>query len=137
LGAAVALYGRKVIMNIILWVVQGLLALAFLLAGFMKATRPIDALSKRMAWVSTLPVAFVRFIGVAEVLGAIGLILPMVTDILPWLTAAAAAGLVVVQASAIIFHLSRNEARVVPGNAVLLLLAALVIIGRLAVAPVA
>lgn len=124
-------------MNIILWVVQGLLALAFLLAGFMKATRPIDALSKRMAWVSTLPVAFVRFIGVAEVLGAIGLILPMVTDILPWLTAAAAAGLVVVQASAIIFHLSRNEARVVPGNAVLLLLAALVIIGRLAVAPVA
>ncbi len=122
-------------MNIVLWVVQILLALVFLMAGFFKATRPIETLSKRMAWVSSLPVAFVRFIGVAEMLGAIGLILPLVTDILPWLTVAAALGLVVVQASAIVFHLSRHEARVVPGNIVLLLLAVLIVVGRMAILP--
>jgi len=124
-------------MNIVLWVVQGLLAVAFLLAGFMKATRPIEVLSKQMAWVTALPMAFVRFIGVAEMLGAIGLILPLVTGILPWLTVAAAAGLVVVQISALIFHLSRNEQSNIPANVVLLLLAALIVVGRLAIVPTA
>jgi hypothetical protein len=119
-------------MNVVLWVVQGLLAVAFLLTGGMKATQPLDRLGKQMTWVSAVPAGFVRFIGVAEVLGAIGLILPLATGILPWLTVAAAGGLVIVQISAAIFHTARGETRMVPGNLVLLLLAVFIIIGRLA-----
>jgi hypothetical protein len=123
--------------NVVLWIVQGLLAAVFLLVGSMKASRPVAALSKNMAWVSAVPLGLVRFIGVAEVLGAVSLILPMVTHIAPGLTIAAAAGLVLVQACAIVFHLSRREGRVVPGNVVLLLLALFVLIGRVAIVPVA
>ena len=124
-------------MNIVLWVVQGLLALAFLLAGFLKAFMPLEALKKNMAWVNTVPAPFVRFLGVAEILGAIGLILPAVTGIGTWLTLAAAAGLVVVMASASIFHTSRREYSAIGMNVVLLLLALLILVGRLTFAPLA
>jgi putative oxidoreductase len=124
-------------MNLVLWVVQGLLAAAFLLAGFMKAARPVDELSKQMAWVTAVPIGFVRFLGVAEILGAIGIILPLVTGILPWLTVAAAIGLVVVQISAIVFHVARNEQTRLPVNVVLLLMAVLIVVGRVAIIPVA
>src|SRR5215813_10792266 len=129
--------GEGARMNIVLWAVQTLLAMAFLLAGLMKAIQPIEALSTRMDWVSAVPVGFVRCIGIAELLGALGLILPLTTGILPWLTVAAAVGLVIVQACAAFFHLARNEASVVPGNLVLLLMALLVVAGRLAIVPVA
>jgi len=124
-------------MNVVLWIAQVLLAAAYVLAGGGKAFRPLPALSKQMTWVSSVPPAFVRFVGAAELLGAIGLVLPIVTGVAPWLTVAAAAGLVLLQVCAITFHLSRNEARVVPTNVVLLLLAALVLIGRVAIVPVA
>ena len=68
-------------MDIVLWIVQGLLALAFLMAGFMKTFIPISTLQKRMTWVSSVAAPFVRFIGVAELLGAVGLILPQATGI--------------------------------------------------------
>lgn len=123
-------------MNIALWVVQALLAVAYLLAGVMKATQPLDSLGKSMRWVKDVPPGLVRFIGVAEFLGAIGLILPLVTGILPGLTVAAAACLVIVQVAAAIFHLSRSEASPVPMNLVLLILALFVTYGRLAVVPV-
>ena len=123
-------------MNLVLWIVQALLAAAYVLAGSMKSFRPLEQLSKNMAWVKTTPAGLVRFIGIAELLGAIGLILPMATNIAPGLTIAAAAGLVIVQVCAIVFHLSRNEARMVPGNVVLLLLALFVIIGRVAIVPI-
>jgi uncharacterized membrane protein len=122
-------------MTVVLWIVQGLLAAAFLLAGGMKAFRPLEALKNSMAWVSAVPAGLVRFVGVAEVLGAIGLILPMATTIASGLTVAAAAGLMLVQICATAFHLSRHEARVVPGNLLLLLLALFVLIGRVAIAP--
>lgn len=122
-------------MNMALWVVQGLLAAAYLLAGLMKVSQPIDSLGKSMGWTRDLPPAFVRFIGAAEGLGAIGLILPQVTGILPWMTIVAAVGLVVVQVSAAIFHASRREASALPVNAVLLVLAAFVAYGRLAIVP--
>jgi putative oxidoreductase len=124
-------------MNAVLWVAQGLLALAYLPAGGMKASQPVDALGKRMAWVHSTPETLVRFIGVAEVLGAIGIILPLLTNILPWLTVAAAIGLVLVQVFAIIYHMSRGEATRLPLNVVLLLLAILVVIGRLVIVPIA
>lgn len=123
-------------MNVVLWIIQGLLAVAYLMAGGMKLIQPLDALGTRMDWVRTVPPGLVRFIGAAEVLGAIGLILPMVASILPWLTVGAALGLIIVQLCAAVFHLSRGEAARLPANAVLLLLAAFVVIGRLAIAPV-
>lgn len=122
-------------MNATLWIVQGLLAAAFLAAGLMKASRPIEVLSKQMSWVTSVPPGFVRFVGVAEVLGAIGLILPMVTNILPWLTVAAGGGLAVVMVGAAGVHLSRGEGSHVPANVVLLILALFVVVGRIAIAP--
>jgi putative oxidoreductase len=124
-------------MNIALWVIQALVGLAFLAAGFPKAFRPIEEVAKRMPWAGRSPVWFVRFVGVAEILGAIGLILPAATKILPWLTVAAAIGLVVVMVSAIIFHVARKEYSHLGLNVVLLLLAALIIVGRVAWVPIA
>ena len=123
-------------MNVILWSVQCLLAVAYLLAGVPKASLPITALSKRVDWIGAVPAALVRFIGVAEVLGAIGLILPMLTGILPWLTVAAAMGLAVLQVCATIFHISRGELKRLPPNAILLLLSLFVIVGRVFIVPV-
>ncbi|HVC33605.1 MAG TPA: DoxX family protein [Chloroflexota bacterium] len=122
-------------MNLGLWVVQALLAVAYLFAGVMKARQPIETLGKSMHWVNLVPVGFVRFVGIAEMLGAIGLILPILTGILPWLTIAAAVGLVLVQIGAAYFHLSRRELSVLPINLILLILAAFVVYGRIALVP--
>jgi hypothetical protein len=83
-------------MNRALWVVQGLLTLLFLFAGGVKLAMPLD----EMAAQSGLPGALILFIGVAEVLGALGLILPGLTGIRPGLTPLAAAGLVVIMIGA-------------------------------------
>ena len=82
--------------NRALWIVQGLLAALFLFAGGMKLLTPVEVLSA----MSPFPGAFIRFIGVCEVLGAVGLILPYALRILPGLTALAAAGLVVIMIGA-------------------------------------
>jgi len=124
-------------MNIALWVIQILLALAFLAAGVPKATQPIPSLSKRLTWAKDVPAPFVRFIGVAEILGALGLILPALTGILPWLTVAAAIGLAVIMVAAIIFHLLRGETNRIAFNIVFLLLLLFVTYGRIALAPLA
>jgi len=129
--------GKTTMGNIVLWIVQGLLTLAFLLSGFTKAFQPLATVRKNMPWASDVPAPFVRFLGVAEMLGAIGLILPAITGIGTWLTVAAAAGLAVVMASASIFHASRREYSTIGMNVVLLLLAVLVIVGRLTFAPLA
>lgn len=114
-------------MNIAVWVVQVLLALAYLAAGVLKATQSRDALKdKGLAWVEDFSDGTVRLIGVVEVLGAIGLVLPAATGILPWLTPLAALGLVVVQLLAIPVHWRRGEKQALPVNVVLLLLAAFV-----------
>jgi len=124
-------------MNVVLWIIQALLAVTYVIIGGAKAFQSLEGLSKRMTWVHNVPAALVRFIGIAELLGAIGLILPLVTNIAPWLTVVAAAGLALVQVCAIIFHVSRHEARVVASNVALLLLAVFVLIGRVAIVPIA
>src|SRR6185437_12303051 len=123
-------------MSVVLWIVQVVLALVFLMAGFMKLTQPMATLSKRMAWTAAVSPGFVRFIGLGELLGGMGLILPMLTGVLPSLTVAAAIGLSIVMVSAAIFHLTRREASHVPGNVVLLVLAVIVVVGRLVIVPV-
>ena len=123
-------------MNIVLWIVQILVALAFLMAGTMKATRPPDKLSARMTWVKAMkPQQIVRLIGILEILGAIGLVLPAVTGILPWLTPVAAIGLVLTMIGAVIYHTRIGEGSRIAPNIVLLLLAAFVVVGRFAIVP--
>jgi uncharacterized membrane protein YphA (DoxX/SURF4 family) len=92
-------------MNYALWIVQGLLALLFLFAGGMKLVMPIEAMTEQMP----LPGLFLRFIGVAEILGGIGLILPWLLRIWPGLTPLAAIGLVVIMIGAIPLSLAVGE----------------------------
>lgn len=122
-------------MNIVLWVVQGVLALAFLMAGSMKATRPKEALAGQMAWVEDFSPNTIKVIGLLEVLGALGLILPALTGVLPWLTPLAAIGLVLTMLGAAATHLRRGENQMVIVNVVLLLLAAFIAYGRFVASP--
>ena len=122
-------------MNIALWVVQGLLALLFLMAGSMKAFTPLATMRQKMTWANDFPAAFVRFLGVAELLGAIGLIAPAITGIQSWLTVAAAIGFVVVMVSAFVFHTSHREFQTIGIPLVLMLLAVFVVLGRGVLAP--
>jgi uncharacterized membrane protein YphA (DoxX/SURF4 family) len=117
-------------MSIALWVVQGLLAVAFLGAGAMKLSQPKEKLAKNMAWVEDFSQGTVRLIGTLEVLGAIGLVLPALSGVLPWLTPLAALGLVVLMIGAALTHLRRTEYGNIAVNAVLLILAAFVAYGR-------
>ena len=123
-------------MKYVLWVLQVLLGLAFVAAGFPKLIQPYAELAQQLAWVSDVPEGLVRFIGVAEVLGGLGLILPAATRILPWLTPVAAAGLALDMLLATLFHLVRGEGGVGVGPLLLGLLAALVAYGRWRVVPI-
>lgn len=124
-------------LNIALWVVQVLLALAFGAAGLMKISQPYEALGAMMAWVNTSPEWLVRFIGAAEVAGALGVILPAATRILPLLTPLAALGFAVIQVLAIGVHANLGEtANSLPVNLILLALSLFVVWGRWKAAPV-
>ncbi len=91
-------------MTYVLWIVQGLLALIFLFTGGMKLILPLEVMTEQMPL--PLPGLFLRFIGVAEVLGAIGLILPGLLGIRPGLTPLAAAGLVIIMIGATVLTLA-------------------------------
>lgn len=117
-------------MNIVLWVIQVLLALAFLGAGTLKATQPLDKLAGQMGWVRVVPPWAVRAIGVVEILGAIGLIVPALLGILPWLTPLAGVGLALTMIGALALHLSRREYKQLAPSGVLLILAVIIAVGR-------
>jgi uncharacterized membrane protein YphA (DoxX/SURF4 family) len=120
-----------------LWAVQVLLALGFGAAGVMKLFMPIADISAQMAWAAASPEWLVRFIGFAELAGALGMILPAATRILPWLTPLAALGFGVIQVLAIGVHAVRGEtAMTLPINLVLLALSLFVMWGRWQKAPV-
>jgi uncharacterized membrane protein YphA (DoxX/SURF4 family) len=93
-------------MNHALWIMQWLLALLFVFAGGMKLVLPIEEMTKEIA----LPGAFLRFIGVAELLGGLGLVLPSLTGIRPGLTPLAAAGLVIIMIGATVIGLMTGGA---------------------------
>lgn len=117
-------------MNMALWTAQGLLAAMYLMAGTIKAFQTTRA-KEQMPWAKERSDGFVRFVGISEILGALGLILPLVTGILPWLTLLAAIGLTVIQLLAVFTeHLPKKEYSVLPFNAVLLALMVFVVFGR-------
>jgi uncharacterized membrane protein YphA (DoxX/SURF4 family) len=122
-------------MNIVLWVVQTLLALVFAMAGIMKVSQPFEKLAQNMKWVKNVGLRGVRMIGILEILGAIGLILPAVTGILPWLTPVAAIGLALTMIGAMITHGRRGEFPNMGFNLVLLLLAVFIVYGRFIAVP--
>ncbi|MFO0677030.1 MAG: DoxX family protein [Polyangiaceae bacterium] len=119
-----------------LWSAQAVLAAAFLMAGGMKITAPLDELRAQMPWVSGSMGSAVRFIGAAEVAGALGLVLPSVTRIQPKLTPLAAVGLLTIMILATATHASRGEFPMIGANVVLGALAAFVAWGRFAKAPI-
>lgn len=119
-------------MSIALWIVTAILCLGFLAAGTMKATQPLSRLTAHMPWTQHVPAPLVRVIGVCEALGAIGLVVPPLTGILPVLALVAACCLAAVQLCAIVFHLRRGEVKGIGVNVVLLCLCLFVACCRLA-----
>ena len=93
-------------MNITLWVLQVLLAAAFFAHGWLFLSPPAEMVAQMNA---TLPRWFQLFLGVAEVLAAVGLTLPGLTRIQPWLVPAAAVGVMIVMVAATVFHIVRSE----------------------------
>jgi uncharacterized membrane protein YphA (DoxX/SURF4 family) len=128
---------RSGAIHLTLWIVQVLLAAFFLLAGINHGLRPIEEAAQSSPWITDIPVWLARFIGFAELAGAIGIVLPAATRVMPWLTPLAAAGLALIMILAVPFHLMRGEAEVVAINVVPALLAGFVAWGRWARAPVA
>ncbi len=116
-------------MNGLTWVFSIILALVFLITGVLKAVFYRKARSM-FSWASDVPRWLVQFIGVLEILGALGLILPVATGIYPFLTPYAAAGLAILMLSAGTFHAQRRERDAVPVNVLLMLLAAFVAYSR-------
>jgi uncharacterized membrane protein YphA (DoxX/SURF4 family) len=120
-------------MNILLWVLQVLLALAFLAHGWLLLFPPEAMVAEMNA---SLPRWFQLFLGVAEVLAAIGLTLPGVTRIKPWLVPCAAVGIMIVLMSATVYHLIRGEISSAAITLVMFVLAAAVAYLRWRVAPI-
>jgi uncharacterized membrane protein YphA (DoxX/SURF4 family) len=123
--------------NVALWIAQVLLAIGFAMAGAMKTFTPIEEIAKNAgAWASEMP-GLVRFIGISELLGAVGLILPSATRIKPILTPIAAAGFVLIMIFAALFHGARGEWGSIVTNVLIGGLAAFVVWGRLKKMPIA
>ena len=121
------------VINTLLWVDQVLLAALFLFAGGMKLVLPIEAMAGPVA----LPGLFLRFIGVAEVAGALGLVLPSLLKIRPRLTPVAAAGLVIIMIGATVITAMSGPTAMAAVPAVVGILAGVVVYGRLKSAPIA
>jgi uncharacterized membrane protein len=117
-------------MNIAVLIIQGVLALMFLVAGILKSTLPMDQLSKRLPWVNDYSLQTVRLIGFSEVLGAIGIIVPQISGVYPTFSPFAALGLVAIMILAFNHHLPKKEYKEAGFNTTLLLLAVIVVIYR-------
>src|ERR1700687_324705 len=121
-------------MNIVLWITQILLGLAFIAAGINHSFFAEKA-QATMKWIAAVPKGLLTFIGLAAILGAIGLVVPAATGILPWLTPVAAAALALVMLLAAGFRVQRREMPNIVTNLVLFAVAAFVAYGRFVVAP--
>ena len=120
-----------------LWTAQIIVFVLFTLFGSMKLLMPVDKLAEMWIWPGQVPSWFLHLTGILDVVGGIGVLLPAVTRIQPRLAVLAALGCSLLQIAAIIFHLSRGEAAVVPLNIVLLALSVFILWGRGRPAPIA
>jgi uncharacterized membrane protein YphA (DoxX/SURF4 family) len=121
-------------MNIALWVAQILLGLMFLMAGVMKTFNP-SKVRETMSWAKNGSTGYILFVGISELLGGLGLLLPGALDIAPILTGIAAIGLAIIMVLAIAFHVKHKENQAIGMNVVLLLLAVFIAVGRLGIEP--
>jgi uncharacterized membrane protein YphA (DoxX/SURF4 family) len=133
-GTTTAMRTSSRVVNIALWVLQVLMAALFFWHGQFSVFPPTEMVAMINANIGE---GLRVFIGVAEILAAIGLILPGLTRILPWLTALAAAGLMIVMSSATVFHVSRGETASGISAAVIFLLVSVIAYTRWKVAPIA
>lgn len=118
------------VLNIGLWLAQIILAAFFLMAGYTKATSPVDKLYATINWAKDVPLALVRFIGIMELLGCVGLLLPSILRVKPILTPIAAVAFIMVMFCAIIFHIFRGEASYIGMHLGIILVAAFIAWGR-------
>ena len=117
-------------MDVVLWIIAGLLALAFLGAGLTKLVQPKEKLAATMGWVDDFSPGTVKLIGALEVLAGVGLVLPAALDVVPVLVPLAAVGLVALMIGAAVTHARRRETPMIAVNVVLLVLAVVVAWGR-------
>lgn len=126
-------------MNIVLWIIQGLLGAMMLAAGGMKASQSKEKLLEsgdQMAWANDVSASNIKVIGVLELLAGLGLILPQLTGILPWLTPLAAVGVILTMIGAMTLHIKRGDpTSSLVTNAVILAVAAFVAYGRFVLVP--
>jgi len=117
-------------LNVVLWIVQSLLALTLAGGGIWKLVTPVADLAAKMPWMGQVSPAFLHMTAAFDILGGLGVLLPSVTRIKPGLAVVAAFGCAALMASAIVFHVSRGEAAKTPFNFVLLALSLFVAWGR-------
>ena len=122
-------------MNVVLWLLQVVLALVFLAAGVAKLVRPKEALLDRMGALRDYHPAVVKLIGLVEVLGALGVVVPLAVGVAPGLVPWAALGLASVALAAAVLHAERRDYAPLPVHAVLLVMAVTVMVGRSADVP--
>jgi len=116
-------------LNIALWVAQGLISLTLIWAGYAKLFQPIEETAKMLPWALDNP-ELLKFTGIVDLLGGIGIVLPAALRIQPKLTVFAAFGTIALMIAASIFHVSRGESSLIGMNVFFLLLAAFVVWGR-------
>ena len=124
-------------MNVALWIAQALLASMFLMAGVMKLIKPKKDLREKLGdWIDQYTGSTLKLIGLLELLGAVGLLVPIGLDILPILTPLAAIGLAMTMVGAIKIHADRKEHDKVKMNVALMTLALFIAVGRFLILPV-
>jgi len=121
---------RRKAWNIAIWIAQAIIAVFFLMAGASHLMMPLDKLVPMAPWAKDVSLPLVRFIGFAELLGGIGLLLPSLLRIKPQLSYWAAIGLATIMLFAMVFHISRGEGAMIGIHIVLLLLAGFTAWGR-------
>ena len=117
-------------LNIGLWIAQIILGVLFTMAGIMKATQPVEALLEAIPWANATPIGLLRFIGISELLGGLGLLLLSLLRFKPRLSVWAAIGLMTVMLLAAVFHVSRAEFSAMGVNILLMSIAAFIAWGR-------
>lgn len=123
-------------MHYLLWIAQLAVAGVFIWAAAMKLLLPIEKLAAMFPWTGQVPPALVRIIGIIDLLGALGLILPALLRIKPHLTVTTAIGIIALMVCASIFHILRGEATVIGLNIFFVFLAAFITWGRSRRAPI-